>query len=109
MSPCPSVQVQLNFIYCTEMPRLLYVSIYAHSVLTSVPLGDVSFFLLVLTIIMDSQVTVVTKPTVNVRLTSTISSFEVQGRFNRGISIAELKVRLNLPNIVHFIGELCQT
>lgn len=34
---------------------------------------------------------VVTNPTVNVRLTSTISSFEVQRRFNRGISIAELK------------------
>lgn len=42
---------------------------------------------------MDSGVTVITNPTVNVRLTSTLSSFEVQRRFNRGISIAELKVR----------------
>lgn len=42
---------------------------------------------------MDSGVTVITNPTVNVRLTSTISSFEAQRRFNRGASIAELKVR----------------
>ncbi|XP_035535719.1 tubulin-folding cofactor B [Morone saxatilis] len=40
--------------------------------------------------------TVVTDPTVNVRLTSTISSFEVQRRFNRGITIAELKGRLEM-------------
>lgn len=40
--------------------------------------------------------TVVTNPTVNVRLTSTISSFEVQRRFNRGISIAELKGKLEM-------------
>ncbi|XP_029027445.1 tubulin-folding cofactor B [Betta splendens] len=45
---------------------------------------------------MDSGVTVVTNPTVNVRLTSTISSFEVQRRFNRGISIAELKGKLEM-------------
>ncbi|XP_023260771.1 tubulin-folding cofactor B [Seriola lalandi dorsalis] len=40
---------------------------------------------------MDGQVTIVTNPTVNVRLTSTIISFETQRRFNRGISVAELK------------------
>ncbi|XP_070761838.1 tubulin-folding cofactor B [Enoplosus armatus] len=45
---------------------------------------------------MDGGVTVVTNPTVNVRLTSTISSFEVQRRFNRGISIAELKGKLEM-------------
>ncbi|GAA6235296.1 tubulin-folding cofactor B [Lates japonicus] len=45
---------------------------------------------------MDGQVTVITNPTVNVRLTSTISSFEVQRRFNRGISIAELKGKLEM-------------
>ncbi|CAI5693568.1 unnamed protein product [Oreochromis niloticus] len=45
---------------------------------------------------MDSGVTVITNPTVNVRLTSTISSFEVQRRFNRGISIAELKGKLEM-------------
>ncbi|KAM8768731.1 tubulin-folding cofactor B isoform 1-T2 [Acanthopagrus schlegelii] len=39
---------------------------------------------------------VVTNPTVNVRLTSTLSSFEVQRRFNRGISIAELKAKLEM-------------
>lgn len=42
------------------------------------------------------DVIVVTNPTVNVRLTSTISSFEVQRRFNRGISIAELKGKLEM-------------
>ncbi|XP_042271208.1 tubulin-folding cofactor B [Thunnus maccoyii] len=45
---------------------------------------------------MDGGVIVVTKPTVNVRLTSTISSFEVQRRFNRGISIADLKGKLEM-------------
>ncbi|KAF0030405.1 hypothetical protein F2P81_017136 [Scophthalmus maximus] len=40
--------------------------------------------------------TVVTNPTVNVRLTSIISSFEVQRRFNRGIVIAELKGKLEM-------------
>lgn len=40
--------------------------------------------------------TVVTNPTVNVRLTSTSSSFEVQRRFNRGIRIAELKGKLEM-------------
>nr|XP_046245333.1 tubulin-folding cofactor B [Scatophagus argus] len=45
---------------------------------------------------MDGGVTVVTNPTVNVRITSTLSSFEVQRRFNRGISIAELKGRLEM-------------
>ncbi|XP_029302911.1 tubulin-folding cofactor B [Cottoperca gobio] len=45
---------------------------------------------------MDGGVEVVTNPIVNVRLTSTISSFEVQRRFNRGISIAELKGKLEM-------------
>ncbi|KAJ4936084.1 hypothetical protein JOQ06_017608 [Pogonophryne albipinna] len=45
---------------------------------------------------MDGGVTVVTNPLVNVRLTSSISSFEVQRRFNRGISIAELKGKLEM-------------
>ncbi|KAM9359048.1 tubulin-folding cofactor B [Symphorus nematophorus] len=45
---------------------------------------------------MDGGVTVITNPFVNVRLTSTLSSFEVQQRFNRGISIAELKGRLEM-------------
>lgn len=41
---------------------------------------------------MDGGVTVITNPTVSVRLTSTISSFEVNKRYNRGITIAEFKV-----------------
>ncbi|MBN3310373.1 tubulin-folding cofactor B [Amia ocellicauda] len=41
-------------------------------------------------------VTVITNPTVAVRLTSTMSSFEVNRRFNRGITIAELKSRLEM-------------
>uniref|UniRef100_A0A3Q3WMV3 CAP-Gly domain-containing protein n=1 Tax=Mola mola TaxID=94237 RepID=A0A3Q3WMV3_MOLML len=45
---------------------------------------------------MDAGVTVVTKPVVNVRITSTITSFEKQSRFNRGISIAELKGKLEM-------------
>uniref|UniRef100_UPI0037E99A6B tubulin-folding cofactor B n=1 Tax=Semicossyphus pulcher TaxID=241346 RepID=UPI0037E99A6B len=45
---------------------------------------------------MDSGVTVVTCPYVDVRLTSTISSFEVKRRFNRGITIAELKGKLEM-------------
>lgn len=45
---------------------------------------------------MDSEVTVVTNPFVDVRLTSTISSFESRRRFNRGISIAELKGKLEM-------------
>ncbi|XP_030007032.1 tubulin-folding cofactor B [Sphaeramia orbicularis] len=45
---------------------------------------------------MDSGVTVITNPTVNVRLTTTLSSFEVQRRFNRGISVAELKGKLEM-------------
>ncbi|KAF1394082.1 hypothetical protein PFLUV_G00022810 [Perca fluviatilis] len=48
------------------------------------------------TIIMDGGVIVVTNPTVNVRLTSTISSFEVQRRFDRGITIAVLKGKLEM-------------
>ncbi|KAG7215565.1 hypothetical protein INR49_022091 [Caranx melampygus] len=45
---------------------------------------------------MDGQVTIVTNPTVNVRLTSTIISFESQRRFNRGITVAELKGKLEM-------------
>ncbi|KAK5868685.1 hypothetical protein PBY51_009677 [Eleginops maclovinus] len=45
---------------------------------------------------MDGGVTVVSNPVVNVRLTSSISSFEVQRRFNRGISIGELKGKLEM-------------
>lgn len=45
---------------------------------------------------MDGGVTVVTNPTVNVRLTSTISTFEHSRRFNRGISIAEFKGKLEM-------------
>lgn len=41
--------------------------------------------------------TVVTKPFVNVRITSSISAFEVQRGFDRGITIAELKVGLQAP------------
>ncbi|TNN41152.1 Tubulin-folding cofactor B [Liparis tanakae] len=48
------------------------------------------------TSIMDGELTVVTNPTVNVRLTNTISSFESMRRFNRGISIAELKGKLEM-------------
>ncbi|KAJ3589941.1 hypothetical protein NHX12_007898 [Muraenolepis orangiensis] len=40
--------------------------------------------------------TVVTNPTVEVRLTSTLNSFEVFKRFNRGISIAEFKGKLEM-------------
>lgn len=40
--------------------------------------------------------TVITNPIVNVRLTSTLSSFESKGRFNRGITIAELKGKLEM-------------
>lgn len=39
---------------------------------------------------------VITNPIVNVRLTSTLSSFESKGRFNRGITIAELKGKLEM-------------
>lgn len=39
---------------------------------------------------------VISSPTVSVRLTSTISSFEVLRHFNRGISIAELKGKLEM-------------
>ncbi|CAG6002688.1 tubulin-folding cofactor B [Menidia menidia] len=45
---------------------------------------------------MDSGITVVTNPTVHVRITSTLSSFEVQRTFNRGITVAELKGKLEL-------------
>lgn len=40
--------------------------------------------------------TVITQPIVKVRLTSTLSSFESNGRFNRGITIAELKGKLEM-------------
>ncbi|KAM9481146.1 tubulin-folding cofactor B isoform 1-T3 [Clarias gariepinus] len=45
---------------------------------------------------MDECVTVITNPVVSVRLTSTLSSFEVNRRFNRGITIAEFKSKLEL-------------
>ncbi|XP_077578221.1 tubulin-folding cofactor B [Stigmatopora nigra] len=45
---------------------------------------------------MDASVSVVSNPTVNVRLTTTISSFEVKRRFDRGISIADLKGKLEM-------------
>ncbi|XP_028651678.1 tubulin-folding cofactor B [Erpetoichthys calabaricus] len=37
-----------------------------------------------------------TNPTVSVRLTSTLSSFEAERRFNRGLTLAELKCKLEL-------------
>lgn len=40
--------------------------------------------------------TVITNPTVSVRVTSTLSSFDVNRRFNRGITVAELKCKLEL-------------
>ncbi|XP_010870846.2 tubulin-folding cofactor B isoform X1 [Esox lucius] len=45
---------------------------------------------------MDSGITVITNPTVSVRLTSTISSFEVNKRYNRGITIADFKGKLEM-------------
>ncbi|KAM4627360.1 tubulin-folding cofactor B [Polymixia lowei] len=45
---------------------------------------------------MEGGVTVITNPVVTVRLTSTLSSFEVNRRFNRGISIAEFKGKLEM-------------
>ncbi|KAJ8385038.1 hypothetical protein AAFF_G00195680 [Aldrovandia affinis] len=45
---------------------------------------------------MDEGVTVITNPTVSVRLTSTLSSFEVNRRFNRGITVAEFKSKLEM-------------
>ncbi|XP_033832385.1 tubulin-folding cofactor B [Periophthalmus magnuspinnatus] len=41
-------------------------------------------------------VVIITNPIVNVRLTSTISTFESKGKFNRGITIAELKGKLEM-------------
>ncbi|MGH0141880.1 UNVERIFIED_CONTAM: hypothetical protein FKN15_004053 [Acipenser sinensis] len=41
-------------------------------------------------------VTVITNPTVSVRVTSTANSFEALRRFNRGITIAEFKCKLEL-------------
>ncbi|KAL0972914.1 hypothetical protein UPYG_G00196360 [Umbra pygmaea] len=45
---------------------------------------------------MDSNVMVITNPTVSVRLTSTISSFEVNKRYNRGITIGDFKGKLEM-------------
>ncbi|KAM6933509.1 tubulin-folding cofactor B [Xenentodon cancila] len=41
-------------------------------------------------------VTVITKPVVSVRVTSSLSSFENLTRFNRGITVAELKGKLEM-------------
>ncbi|XP_076591684.1 tubulin-folding cofactor B [Chaetodon auriga] len=45
---------------------------------------------------MDGEVVVVTNPIVKVRLTTSISQFEIQRKFSKGISIAELKVKLEM-------------
>ncbi|XP_027855015.1 tubulin-folding cofactor B [Xiphophorus couchianus] len=45
---------------------------------------------------MDGEVTVVTNPYVNVRITSSLSSFENRRRFNKRITIAELKMLLEM-------------
>lgn len=45
---------------------------------------------------MDSGVTVLSNPFVDVRLSSTITSFESKRRFKRGISVGELKVNLEM-------------
>ncbi|XP_015249212.1 PREDICTED: tubulin-folding cofactor B [Cyprinodon variegatus] len=45
---------------------------------------------------MSGEVIVVTNPLVNVRITSSLSSFENRRRFNRGITIAELKGLLEM-------------
>uniref|UniRef100_A0A8C2ERG1 Tubulin-folding cofactor B-like n=1 Tax=Cyprinus carpio TaxID=7962 RepID=A0A8C2ERG1_CYPCA len=45
---------------------------------------------------MDGSVTVITSPTVSVRVTSTVSDFEANRRFNRGVTIAEFKSKLEL-------------
>ncbi|XP_073347459.1 tubulin-folding cofactor B [Pagrus major] len=45
---------------------------------------------------MDGRVTIITNPTVNVRVTSTVYSSEVKRRFDRGITIAELKAKLEM-------------
>ncbi|KAF7218872.1 tubulin-folding cofactor B [Nothobranchius furzeri] len=45
---------------------------------------------------MDGGVTIVTNPSVDVRLTSSLSTFEVRRRFNRGITVAELKGKLEM-------------
>uniref|UniRef100_A0A8C2ET02 Tubulin-folding cofactor B-like n=1 Tax=Cyprinus carpio TaxID=7962 RepID=A0A8C2ET02_CYPCA len=49
---------------------------------------------------MDGSVTVITSPTVSVRVTSTVSDFEANRRFNRGVTIAEFKSKLELILIV---------
>ncbi|KAJ8256398.1 hypothetical protein COCON_G00185500 [Conger conger] len=45
---------------------------------------------------MDGGVSVITNPTVSVRLTTTLSSFETNRRFNRGITLAEFKSKLEM-------------
>ncbi|CAN9511420.1 unnamed protein product [Ophioblennius macclurei] len=45
---------------------------------------------------MDSEVTVSSNPLVDVRVTSTISSFSVKRRFKRGLRIVELKANLEM-------------
>uniref|UniRef100_A0A3P9H9E7 Tubulin folding cofactor B n=1 Tax=Oryzias latipes TaxID=8090 RepID=A0A3P9H9E7_ORYLA len=43
---------------------------------------------------MDKEVTIVSKPVVEVRITSTLSSVQMMNRFNRGLTVSELKARL---------------
>ncbi|XP_068601260.1 tubulin-folding cofactor B [Brachionichthys hirsutus] len=45
---------------------------------------------------MDGGLAVVTNPMVDVRLTSTLSSFVTKRRFNRGITVAELKGKMEM-------------
>ncbi|XP_028822345.1 tubulin-folding cofactor B-like, partial [Denticeps clupeoides] len=45
---------------------------------------------------MDGNVSIISSPVVAVRLTSTISSFESNRRFSRGITIAEFKSKLEI-------------
>ncbi|XP_061828093.1 tubulin-folding cofactor B [Nerophis lumbriciformis] len=45
---------------------------------------------------MEGSLTVTSNPSVNVRLTTAISSFEVKRRFDRGLCIAELKGKLEM-------------
>lgn len=44
----------------------------------------------------DNGISIISNPTVAVRLTSTLSEFESNRRFNRGITIAEFKCKLEM-------------